>query len=229
MEDILNFCNCYIDLTTNVIHKNNTKGHSTGYALLKSSDEQNKVICDMILNILPNKIDRDNFVKMARISMSTKRDGTVYILNGKYSKEKDVIIMLLMDIVGGHYSCFADDDILQIENTNIPYQQVSKLLDKRVVIFYSDMINNKNINDVLIKNDNIKVNFLLNNCDVKLNFTGIYVTKNIKNINNIFDNYVTINFDFPLNNIKNNVKYDSDNFRSLHKHAMLFYILSYKL
>ena len=227
-----------MDLSKNNVYLTDSFGDTnTGYTLFEPTKTHKDVIHKMMIDIFPDKTDRDNFIKMAQLALSGNRDNTMYIFYGKDSNGKSTLITMLMEILGSDYSCLVPESILQLSLNELSYQTVSKIFNKRLVVATSSETRQK-LNNVLVTNDNIKVKLLLGTCDVKLNLTCVYIVNDINKIDEtLLKNSKIINFNttFVKNptKIKNNKilldeQYNSDIFRQTYKHAMFYYILLYE-
>jgi hypothetical protein len=235
----LYFTNSAINLTThNILNTGYHNNVNTGYALLVPDNYDNKyeTLNRIIHDIFPDKIDRDNFIKMSKLAISGHRNNTMFIFLGDGANGKSILLSLLMAMLGSDYSCIMLEITLQLSMDNLRYQQLSYLENKRLVGVNSNAP--KDIHNIdFLKKDNVMGHMLWKGkVDVKLNLTCVYIVNSLNDINDdILKNSTIINFKtkFVRNVVNNNeilmdTYIGSTLFETTYKHIMIRYILNYK-
>jgi hypothetical protein len=73
----INLISCENVTINSPTHKINNV--NTGYRLMRPSESHYEVINNLIHDIFPNEIDKNNFMKMAKLALSGHKNDTIYV------------------------------------------------------------------------------------------------------------------------------------------------------
>jgi hypothetical protein len=208
---------------------------STGYKYKAPYENQCNIINDLINDILPDKVDKDNFMKMAKLALSGHRNDTMFIFSGDGSNGKSTLLSLLMALLGNDYSCEMPEYALHLSLDELQHAMLSHLENKRLAVVYCNE-KRKLSGDILKTNKMTTKISYRGKTDIKLNLTCAYVVNNLDDIDeSVLKNSIIINFKtkFVQDATKNNEKLvnpfiGTSVFNDTYKHAMFYNILHYK-
>ena len=216
------------EMTLPQYHNNDNIRHSL------SSLREHEIINKLVYDILPDKIDRDNFIKMSKLVINGNIGTDMYIFYGNGSNGKSTLLSLLSSVLDDEHSYAMDELTLNKSLRELNPGYIQHLNDKRLVV--SEITNIASIfNSVLLNNKPLGIKRLFREpAFVRLNIIYVCV---IEKFNDILiargEKIINFKTTFRNNAINKNEKildqqFNSEYFIKKHSEAFLHYVLHYK-